>query len=188
MLIAFASEVAGIKLSPKQAKQAADAYWLELTKKTVILPGVLELFSEIAAHKRPVYLITSSDARLQMDQDGNFSYEPKYSEELKRKRIELLKEKGIVYKGLSVGDPEDKPHLDFFMKGIKLAEKDLKHKIEYSYCIMFGDSYAGDLETPKNELGFGLVVLFIKNLTKTKVEDEQYISTGNIFEVVKYLI
>src|SRR3989344_5349515 len=38
MLISFAAEDIGIKLSPNQAKEAADAYWLELTNRTEILP------------------------------------------------------------------------------------------------------------------------------------------------------
>lgn len=52
---------------------------------------------------------------------------------------------------------------------------------------MFGDSFAGDLQTPKELLGFGLVVLFQQGFQNTQEVDNQQINVGNIDEVIKYL-
>lgn len=168
--------------------EAVDTYWLELSKKTTVLPGVLELTQQIEKHKRPLYLFTGSDCRLTLNENGQFEYDPKISEDFKRGRVQLLREKGINFNLVSVGDPEDKPHVDFFQKGIKLAEEDLRQKIDLTNAIMVGDAYVADLETPKNILNFGLVVLFEKGRIKTEIIDEHQITTGNLAEVANYLI
>jgi len=123
-----------------------------------------------------------------MDEEGQFDYDPQYSEALKRQRIELLREKGITFNALSIGDPEDKPHMDFFQKGLKIAEEDSGCPIDTRYAIIVGDSFGGDLQTPKEQMGFGLVVLFQKDKTKTEIIDEYQIITGNLSEVANFLI
>ncbi len=143
--------------------------------------------TEIKTHGRPIYLITSSDARLKMDEIGQFDYDPPYSENLKKQRIELLRKKGIPYNALSIGDPEDKPHLDFFEKGIKIAEQHLGANIDFGNAIMVGDSYAGDLQVPREKLGFGLTVLFNKSTSTTEINASRQISTGNLSKVSDFL-
>lgn len=187
VFIKLAADDAGLEVTPELVHQAADAYWRELTEKTEVFPGVAGLIVEIQKHNRPLYLITSSDARLKMDESGQFDYDPGYSEELKRQRIDLLKQKGISFNGLSIGDPEDKPHLDFFEKGIKIAEADLGYPVDFQNAIMIGDSFAGDLQVPKEKLGFGLTVLFNKGRNATEVKDGHQISTGNLSEVSDFL-
>ncbi len=187
VFIKIAADDAGINLAPELVRQAADAYWLSLTEKTELFPGVENLMELIQKHKRPIYLITSSDARLKMDENGQFDYDPPYSEALKRQRIEHLKKKGIQFNGLSIGDPEDKPHLDFFKKGIKVAESNLGQQVDFTNAIMVGDSFAGDLQVPKEEFGFGLIVLFNKNVSSTQTKGENQVNTGDVFNVRKYL-
>ncbi|MFH0979840.1 MAG: HAD family hydrolase [Candidatus Roizmanbacteria bacterium] len=187
VFLKMASEDCDIQLKPEIIYSAIDAYWNIISEKSDPMPGVLDLFQEIKAHSSPVYLITSSDARLKINNQGLFEYDSRYSEEFKKKRMETLKQKGLFFNKVSIGDPEDKPHLDFFEKGIRIAEKDLGYKINTKNIIMFGDSYAGDLQTPKEKLGFGLVVLFKKDQGQTIEESERYISTGNISSVTDYL-
>lgn len=187
VLIKLAAEQAGLKTTPMLVHEAADAYWITLTQQTVVYPHALKLIKEIKRHERPIYLITSSDRRLKMDEEGQFDYDPKYSEALKRERIELLREKGVMFNTLSIGDPEDKPHLDFFQKGIKIAEQDLGQPINISKAIMVGDSFGGDLQTPKEQMGFALVVLFQKDKVDTEVIDERQINTGNLSEIANFL-
>lgn len=187
VFLKMASEDCDIQLKPEIIYSAIDAYWNIISEKSDPMPGVLDLFQEIKAHNRPVYLITSSDARLKMNNQGLFEYDPRYSEEFKKKRMETLKQKGLFFNKVSIGDPEDKPHLDFFEKGIRIAEKDLGYKINTKNIIMFGDSYAGDLQTPKEKLEFSLVVLFKKDQGQTVEESERYISTGNVSSVTDYL-
>ena len=187
VFLKMAAEDCGISLKPERVYSAIDSYWNLISEKSVPMPGVLDLFREIKIHNCPIYFITSSDARLQLNDQNLFVYYPKYSENFKKKRMELLKQKGLFFNKVSIGDPEDKPHLDFFEKGIKLAEADLGYKINPKNIIMFGDSFAGDLQIPKEKLGFGLVVLFKKGQKQTIEESQNYISTGNISSVKEYL-
>lgn len=188
VFVKLAAGQTGLKVTPEQVHEAADAYWLTLTEQTKVYPHALELIKEIRRHNRPIYLITSSDGRLKMDDEGQFDYDPPYSEALKRQRIELLREKGVIFNALSIGDPEDKPHLDFFEKGIKIAEQDLGEEVDIRNAIMIGDSFGGDLQTPKEKMGFGLVVLFKKGLDKTQVVDEHQIITGKLSDITNYLV
>jgi len=139
------------------------------------IEGVLNLFKKIKSHNRPIYFVTGSDARLKMNSQELFDYDPKYSEQFKAKRINALKNKGLFFNALSIGDPEDKPHLDFFEKAVTIAEKDLGHKLDYKNSIMFGDSYVADLQIPREKMNFGLVVLFKKGQEKPIEEAESYI-------------
>lgn len=188
VFIKLAAKQAGLRVSPQLVHEAADAYWLTLTEQTVVYPDVLNLIQTIKAHNRPIYLLTSSDGRLKMDDDGQFDYNPEYSEVLKRQRIELLREKGVDFDAVSIGDPEDKPHLDFFQKGLKIAEKNWGRKIDTGNAIMIGDSFVGDLQTPKEQLGFGLVVLFQKAKEETEIIDEHQITTGRLSDIAIFLI
>jgi hypothetical protein len=52
---------------------------------------------------------------------------------------------------------------------------------------MCGDSFVGDLQTPKEILGFGFVVLFQKERQNTVMIDEHQIDTNNLSEVSKFL-
>lgn len=186
VFIKIACDQEHLTVDPETIYEAADYYWLRLSEKTELLPGVLELLTEIKKHNRPLFLVTGSDARLKIKENGQFVYDPVYSEAFKRQRVQLLREKGLEFNTVSIGDPEDKPHLDFFQKGVKAAEENLGHAIDLSKAIMIGDSYAADMATPKEKMGFGLVVLY-KEWTKTEVIDEHYLVTGNLVEITKFL-
>ncbi len=188
IFIKLAAEKANIEITPDLVHEAADAYWLTLTQKVKIFPDAKQLSDVISKHQRPLYLVTSSDARLKMLPSGQFIYGPEYSEALKRQRIELLRNRGLQFNMVSIGDPEDKPHLDFFTKAIRIAEAELGHSVDLSKAIMLGDSFDGDLQTPKQKLGFGLVVLRENKRTKTKVNDNHQLSVGNLLEITNYLL
>ncbi len=188
VFLKIAAESFDIDLKSELIYKAVDAYWNTISERSVPIKGVFEFFDEIKKHNRPVFLLTGSDARLQFDGAGSFSYDPQYSESFKRKRINALKNRGLYFNAVSIGDPEDKPHLDFFEKGIKTAEDDLNKKIETKNAVMFGDSYKADLQVPREELGFGLAVLFRKGQEKLIEEGEKYVSTGNLLLVKDYLL
>lgn len=187
LFIKLAAEKAEVNLSPELLHEAADAYWLAISQSSQVYPDALKLVIEIYRHKRPLYLVTSSDARLKMREDGQFTYDPAYSEGLKRQRMELLREKELLFNAVSIGDPEDKPHLDFFKKAVHIAELDLGTHIDPRNAIMVGDSFVGDLLVPKNQLNFGLVALREQGRKELKIDDERQITTGNLLEVTKFL-
>ncbi len=186
IFIQLAADKVGVQLTPSVIDAAADAYWTTLAEKAVVLEGVLELFQEILTHDRPVFLVTGSDAHLQRKDDDQFTYVPTYSEEFKLKRIHPLKEKGLHFHGVSIGDPVDKPHRDFFEKALKMAAEKLDKTIDPKNVIMIGDSFQSDLQVPKEELGFGLVVLFEKGRVEMQIIDERYVVTGNLSEISQF--
>lgn len=187
IFIKRACELAGIDVEPELVHEAADSYWMTLTERTEVFPDALKLSDSITEHNCPLFLVTSSDARLKMQPDGQFVYDPGYSEGLKRQRMELLREKGLRFRAISIGDPEDKPHPNFFTKAINLAESDLGISIEPGSLIMLGDSFGGDLQTPKEQLGFGLVVLRNSECSKTHINDTHQVTLGNLVEIERFL-
>lgn len=187
IFIAIAANKVGLSVSGELISEAADAYWLRLTQLASIVPGAIELINEIKRHNRPLYLVTGSDVRLQKQPNGQFNYDPLYSESFKRERIALLRQRGINFNLVSIGDPEDKPHKDFFDKAIHMAEKDLGERINLSNAIMIGDSFAADLQTPKEQLGFGLVILFQDGMENTEIVDKHQCNTGNLANVITLL-
>ncbi len=184
----IAGERSGVSFSPELLYELTDAYWMKLSEVANPFQGVLSLIQTIKQHNRPLYLLTSSDGRLQEKDNGQFLYEPSYSEGFKRERMQLLRQKGIDFNLVSIGDPEDKPDKDFFEKGIHMAERDLGHGLDVSQAIMIGDSFKGDLQTPKEQLGFGLVVLFENGRNETEIVDEHYIKVGNLEEIIQFLV
>ncbi len=187
VFIKIAAEKAGLSVSPEMLYEAADAYWITLSEIVEVYPGAVALIKTIKKHKRPFYLLTSSDARLKLKENGQFEYDPSYSENFKRERMALLRKKGIEYNLVSIGDPEDKPHADFFQKGIKMAEKELGHSIDLTNAIMIGDAFLADLQTPKEQLHFGLVILYEQTSIGTKIVDKHQINTDNLSSVRQYL-
>lgn len=187
ILIKIALDDLGLRYSSEQICEAADAYWMKISKLSDPFSDALFLIREIKKHKRPIILVTGSDARLILKPNGQFEYDPKYSEALKRERVIILSDKGVGFDGISIGDPEDKPHLDFFQKAVHTAEDNLGHKINLKDAIMVGDSYSADLQVPKEKMGFGLVVLFEKNMNKTEIIDEHEIKTGRLSDIANFL-
>ena len=188
VFLKIASDDLSIHLNPELIYESINNYWEMVSDNSTPIEGVLNLFKKIKSHNMPIYFVTGSDARLKMNSQELFDYDPKYSEQFKAKRINALKNKGLFFNALSIGDPEDKPHLDFFEKAVTIAEKDLGHKLDYKNSIMFGDSYVADLQIPREKMNFGLVVLFKKGQEKPIEEAESYISLGNIYSVTDYLI
>lgn len=188
IFVKMAADKIGIPVTAQLVNEATDAYWQELSRITNSYADAVALLAAIRQHKRPIYLMTSSDARLQMQPDGQFSYDPPYSESLKRKRIEQLRQKGINFNVLSIGDPEDKPDRDFFEKGIRIAEADLGQPIDLHKAIMVGDSFGGDLQTPKEQMGFGLVVLVNRDKEQLEIVDRHQLNTNDLSHITEFLI
>lgn len=188
VFVKLAADKLNIKITPELVHEAVDAYWMEITKRIKVYPDAVGLIKAIRNHNRPIYLLTSSDSRLKLQDNGQFSYDPAYSESLKRQRIEPLREKGIEFNVLSIGDPEDKPHLDFFEKGIKKAEEDLGKTVNLNQAIMVGDAFGNDLQTPKEKMGFGLVVLINRTRKHFEIIDEHQINTSNLDKVTELIL
>lgn len=187
IFIKIASQNVGVDTSAEVILEAADAYWMTLAEECKVFPDALRLFREIEGHNRPIFLITGSDARLRLDKKGEFVYEPEVSEALKRERIEILRNKGINFKSVSIGDPIDKPHKEFYLKGVKNAQDELGDSFSFENSIMVGDSYKGDLQVPKDELGFGMVVLYQPGDGETVINDDKQITVPTLSDITTFL-
>ncbi len=183
----YAAKSVGLTVAPEIILEAADAYWLAISEKTTAYPSAIQLLQTIHEHNRPVFLVTGSDARLTFGTDGQFHYDPSYSEGFKRGRMQLLREKGITFHGISIGDPEEKPHKDFFLKGIRQAQENLGMPIDLRHAIVMGDSYAADLQTPKEQLNFGLAVLYDIHRRNTEIVDDHYAMIGSHSQLLDFL-
>lgn len=51
-----------------------------------------------------------------------------------------------------------------------------------------GDSFPADLQTPKEQMEFGFVVLVQDQKNSTEVVDEHQFNTNNLAEVSEYLV
>ena len=187
IFIKIAVDNLGIAVSPQVILEAADSYWMTLADSCEVYPGALELLEKIYQHQRPIFLVTGSDARLTMSERGEFVYEPTISEALKRERIEILRSKGVNFSTVSIGDPLDKPHPEFYEKSIKAAKEQLGADLDLNNAIMIGDSYKGDLEVPKNHFNFGLVALFSSEQSGPKQVDDREIIVDQLADVATYL-
>ncbi|MBD3362805.1 hypothetical protein GF362_03740 [Candidatus Dojkabacteria bacterium] len=185
VFIKLAMDKVGVEPRKAYVEGAAESYWKELTAKVSFFSGAIDLNTRLVKNNRPIFLITSSDARLQMRDDGQFLYKPEYSKKMKTKRIEQLRRRGLEYQGLSIGDPEDKPTIEFFKKAISLAENCLSKNLDLKNSVIVGDSYEGDLETPFTKMGFGMAILVRKNQTKLIKESDNLYSVGNLMDILK---
>lgn len=185
--IAIASQDADIDLTPQILDETSDAYWKHFAKVSKPFEDAIEFTRAISEHGRPVYLTTSSDQRLRMRDDGQFEYDPEYSEETKRQlRIKPLRKMGFQFEKAIIGDPIDKPKVEFFLKAISVAESDMG-SIELRNVISIGDSWDSDVRTPKEKLGFGLAVHNDRSTKESEVVDHNTIRTQDLKYVLNYL-
>jgi FMN phosphatase YigB (HAD superfamily) len=187
VFLAIIAEDLGMDIKADQIEAAIHAFWNRLTQHVEIIASSRALLETIQAHRRPIYIATSSDGRLQMQSNGQFIYDPVYSRQLKRKRIEALRSRGLFFSDVYIGDPEDKPQPVFFEKMLSLAEKNLSVSIDTRNCIMVGDSLNGDIRTPRDQMHFGLTVHFKPTQSVVQEEEPNYILTPDIREVLRYL-
>lgn len=187
VIIKIACDAEGLDVYSDTIQKAADAYWSIINDTSQPLPGVLDFINQINIHNRPLYLFTGSDARFTLNSQNQFEYNPKDSEEFKNQRVQNLRSKGINFNRISIGDPIDKPHIEFFEKTLKIAEEDLGNTIDMKNCIIIGDSYKADLQVPKERMGFGLAVLFNPSHSGTDIIDEHQITTNNLANISGFL-
>lgn len=161
-LIKVAGDELWSSFSLGTACEIADLYWERRSQASTIFEHARECLGWLKDHGRPFYVLTDSDSRLRLI-DGEFTYEPAYSESFKRKRIELLRDDIFSPNSIIIGDPEAKPSRAIFEKALRFIERDIGKKPDPAQLAIVGDSYRGDIQTPIEKLGFGLGVLFQRN-------------------------
>lgn len=188
VLIKLAAEDCGVgHPEPDLIEQAAERYWNLLTHGLKAHAHAWELVAALRDRGRPIFLVTSSDARLHMRPDGLFVYDPPHSEWFKRKRLEHLRTLGVDFQGAVIGDPVDKPSIEFFQKALDLAESTLGDKVFPEDCVIVGDSYITDLQTPLEKLDFGCGVLIRSDKSTSFPSENRVVVTDNLVELIPQL-
>lgn len=185
VFLKMAIDSLNIGLNTSLIKKAVDAHWEGITQHAEIFKSAKILFKELRRQQIPVYILTSSDGRL-VFKNGDFVYDPEYSEEAKRNRMMKLKKQGLHFNDIIIGDPDDKPSVNFFKKGIKIVEKNLGRKIRKEELVMVGNSYEDDLETPIKKLGFKTGILIDEGTKDIKINGG-IITLGNLTKIMDLL-
>ncbi|MCL4353597.1 hypothetical protein M1615_04000 [Patescibacteria group bacterium] len=175
VFLKIAADEINVHLLPDLIMRCATIYWDTITDLTEPFDEAKEIVNYIFDRGYPVYLLTSSDGRLQI-KNGYFRYDDKISGGYKKNRMETLRSKELKFRNIIVGDPEDKPLPEYYKRAVKFIEEDLGRKIDLSDLVMTGNSFEDDLETPML-LGFGTGFLF-KEGEKLKKEN-----TRNVYKI-----
>lgn len=184
VFLKIAADEIKVILSPEVICDTATLYWDTITNLTEPFEEAKKLHAYLANKGYPAYLLTSSDGRLQI-KNGFFRYDPIFSGNYKKNRINTLKKKGLFFRDIIVGDPYDKPLPDYYKHAVKIVEKDLKKKVKNENFVIVGNSLEDDLETPKI-LGFGQGFLFKKG-SETKKIDNNIFEIGNLMDIISIM-
>lgn len=181
VLLKIAADEIRVHLSTDLITNTATLYWDTITVLSKPFDDACDLFKFLHQKGYPIYLLTSSDGRLQI-KDGHFTYDASFSGNYKQTRIQTLNSKGLFSKGIIVGDPEDKPSLTFFRRAVKTIETDLAKEIQSDSLVIVGNSYADDLAIPITALHFGKAILI--NYAATEIaHDKNFYTINNLLQV-----
>lgn len=187
VLLKLVGEDCGVSLAPEQIKECADSYWHRLESHTICFDDARKLTEDIARVGCPLYLITSSDARLALKENGQFEYEPESSRRFKMARIEKLRARGLYYRKAFIGDPVDKPTPEFFEMVYRGVERDLGRQLNPEHIVVLGDSYASDLHVPVSAWNATLGILYRRGQENVAFEQERVVSVGD-WQVISELL
>ncbi|MFA6553552.1 MAG: hypothetical protein WCT27_03925 [Patescibacteria group bacterium] len=148
----LAGEYVGKPLTPVACLEVAETYWSACADFCRPFSDAVTLAAALERRGVRYHFFTSSDFRL-VFRNGQWQYDPVYSEEKKLPRILRLGKFGVHPTSISIGDPIDKPELEFYRKVLATAEQMSKATIDVRQCMFIGDSFAGDVQVPVERLG-----------------------------------
>lgn len=187
-LLKIAAEDYGIDLTAKQVQQCIDYYWQYLESHPLCFHDAINLSQILARIGIPLFLMTSSDGRLTLSDNGQFDYDPTSSRKFKESRVQSLRAEGLHYREVFVGDPIDKPTPEFFEFVHDGVERYLGRRLNPPHVIVMGDSYTSDMQIPVSEWQVGLGVLYRPGQKKIIVERDRVVSIGNWKAVENFLV
>lgn len=176
----LAAKKYNIKLTNQQILTATNNLWTKISELAIFYPDALPFLRKLMDNNIPIYLITSSDSRLTLNENnGLFNYDPAYSRKLKMKRLQKFIDLGIPESHIFIGDPIDKPHPHIFRQALQIAEKSspLKSPLLKLKFIMVGDSIKNDL-LPAQQAGFNKFI-YLNRQSRNPYNDR----TDGIIEV-----
>jgi len=188
VLLKLAGEDCGVDLTSAHIDRCIDHYWAYIMKHADCFSDAVRLTETLERIGSPLYLITSSDGRMTLEDNGQFSYDPDFSRRDKAARMEHLRAKGIRYRKVFIGDPVDKPAPEFFRLAYAGIEHDLQRRLEPQKVIIVGDSYRSDLQTPVTERTAALGIHYRRGQDRVTHESDRIFSLGSLSVVSDLLI
>lgn len=185
VFLKIAADEINVILPPEVIHDTATLYWDTITNLTEPFEEAKKLHAYLANKGYSAYLLTSSDGRLQI-KNGFFTYDATFSEKYKKKRMNTLKNKGIHFRQIIVGDPYDKPLPNYYRDAMEIIKKDLKQEIHPKNFVIVGNSLEDDLETPILLLDFGQGFLFKKYSSTIKIS-EKIFRIGNLLDILSVM-
>jgi len=154
ILIILAAEKIQIHLTKEDVEAGRNAYWAAVSNEGTLYADAEIFLSLLQRLGLPLILMAGSDHILRINDNLKLTYEPIFSEEYKRKRLQILP---IHAQGIVIGDPIDKPDPRFFDKLFEEVRKIGDFRMRD--VLVIGDSERNDLEGPRR---LGCQTLLIK--------------------------
>ncbi len=184
VLLKLAAEDFGIILDADQLSLCADRYWEHVDANAIFLDGAIPMTDEIARIGNSLFLFTSSDARLLLKGNGQFQYDPTASLDFKRQRMEKLRQRGLNYREVFIGDPFDKPTPVFFAAIHDGVERSTSRRFDANHAVVLGDSFSSDLAVPISDWRVRLGILYRRGQGSVRIMQERLVSLGQ-WEIVR---
>lgn len=147
----WAAKSIGMHFTEHDAIEASNMYWGCVSDYSLIYDDATEFLNMLRERGIRYHIFTGSDARLRWD--SKWIYDPVYASGMKAQRLIALRRQGIYPHSMTIGDPIDKPRAEFYISMFQNAEQACG-AIDPQKCITVGDSYQGDVITPKTVCGF----------------------------------
>lgn len=171
-----------LSFSPSRCQSTADYYWSTIVRYSTLYPEVATMIARLEQKKLSYHLFTSSDSRL-VWQAGRWFYDPEHSMEKKEERLRFLQSQGISPVSITIGDPVDKPKRSFYELMLKRASYSIGRTMKPEECLIVGDSYQGDIESPMSQLDIGLGFWIQRGRPAEKISDRIY-SIRSLSEII----
>lgn len=178
-LLKVAGDDYGVRFTAAQIQYTIDGYWEDLKYHPIYFSGAVTLTKRVMEAGYPLFIMTSSDGRLTLSDTGQFEYDPDLSRTFKADRVESLREQGLAYRDVIIGDPVDKPTPDFFEILYRRVEQGLSGRFNPRHCVVLGDSYRSDLKIPMSQWDAGLGILYRPGQAEAATEQQRVVSVGS---------
>ncbi|MDP2789638.1 MAG: HAD family hydrolase [bacterium] len=177
----YAQEALGLPVDRAQAEHIGNFYWKRLASNVVVYPDAQKFLKRLRAAGIQFHIFTGSDSHLQW-QDGTWVYDPEYSRQVKAERIQPLTGLGLQPASITIGDPIDKPHPEFYEAMMRNATAAAGKPIDPSTAITIGDSHEADVSAPLSSLGFRAGYWLKPGQPSARI-DERSMSVGSLNEI-----
>lgn len=177
----YVQEALGLPVKREEAEHIGNFYWRILAANVAVYPSAQEFLQRLQVAGVRFHIFTGSDSHLQWV-GGKWVYDPEYSRQVKAERIKPLAGLGLQPASITIGDPIDKPHPEFYEAMMRNATAAVGKPIDPSRAITVGDSHEADVRAPLALLGFRAGYWLKPGQSSARI-DERTMSVGSLNEI-----